>query len=130
MPIDINIPDSNLLGFNNNAKDELKRNVESFSTDLIAEANRLESAHNRTANGPEITSSIISDAHLILRHGIRKPKKNKWNTFFKISASVFSLLAGIMYQKDELQNTGYLVFYILIIAIAIILTTLSILKED
>lgn len=130
MPINIDITDSDLAGFNDQAKQELKVSVETFSDDLIAEANRIESSINSTSQGPEITSSIVRDAKVLIRHKISKPKKNVWSIILKIGASVLSLVAGIMYQKEKLQDTTYLVFYILIIAIAILLTTLTVIKEN
>lgn len=130
MPINIEISDNDLAGFNDQAKQELKVSVETFSDDLIAEANRIESSINSTSQGPEITSSIVRDAKVLIRHKISKPKKNIWSIILKIAASVLSLVAGIMYQKEKLQDTTYLVFYIIIIAIAILLTTLTVIKEN
>jgi hypothetical protein len=130
MPISIDINDSDLAGFNDQAKQELKTSVETFSDDLIAEANRIESSINSTSQGPEITSSIVRDAKVLIRHKISKPKRNIYSVILKIGASVLSLVAGIMYQKEKLQDATYLVFYIIIIAIAILLTTLTVIKEN
>ena len=112
MPINININDSDLSGFNDQAKQELKSSIETFSDDLISEANRIESSVNSTSQGPEITSSIVRDAKVLIRHKINKPKKNVWSILLKIAASVLSLIAGIMYQKEKLQDTTYLVILI------------------
>ncbi len=130
MSLNISIQDSDLAGFNDQAQTELKSSIENFSNDLIAEANRIESTVNTTSQGPEITSSIVRDAKVLIRHKISKPKKSNSAILMKIGASVLSLVAGIMYQKEKLQDTGYLIFYIIIIALAILLTTLTILKED
>lgn len=130
MPITIDIKDSDLAGFNDQAKQELKSSIETFSDDLIAEANRIESSLNSTSKGPEITSSIVRDAKVLIRHKISKPQKNGWSILLKIGSSVLSLLVGIMYQKEKLQDTGYLVFYIVTIAFAILLTTLTVIKEN
>lgn len=130
MPINIDINDSDLAGFNEQAKQELKTSIETFSDDLIAEANRIESSVNSTSQGPEITSSIVRDAKVLIRHKISKPKRNAMSILLKIGASVLSLVAGIMYQKEKLQDTTYLVFYIIVIALAILLTTISVIKEN
>jgi len=130
MPINININDADLAGFNDQAKQELKTSIETFSDDLISEANRIESSVNSTSQGPEITSSIVRDAKVLIRHKISKPKRNAWSVVMKIGASVLSLVAGIMYQKEKLQDTTYLVFYIIVIALAILLTTITVLKEN
>ncbi len=130
MSIIININDSDLSGFNDQAKQELKSSVETFSDDLISEANRIESSVNSTSQGPEITSSIVRDAKVLIRHKISKPKKNVWSILLKIAASVLSLVAGIMYQKEKLQDTTYFVVYIFVISSAILMTTISVIKEN
>lgn len=130
MPIDINIPDSDVQGFNQQAQSELKKSTTEYIDDLIAEANRIESSRNTTSNGPEITSSIVKDAQVIIRHKISRPKKSWGKILIKILASLFSLISGIMYQQEKLQNSTYLVIYIVIIAIAILFTTLVIIQED
>jgi hypothetical protein len=130
MPINIIIPDTDLNGFNQPAQNELKKSIQDFSNDLLAECNRIEASANTTSNVPEITSSIVADARVLLRHKISKPKKSSWKVWLKIAASLVTLLSGIMYQKEKLQDTSYLIFYIIVIALAIILTTLTILKED
>lgn len=130
MPINININDADLAGFNEQAKQELKASIETFSDDLISEANRIESSVNSTSQGPEITSSIVRDAKVLIRHKISKPKRNIWSIILKIGASVLSLIAGIMYQKEKLQDTTYLVIYIIVIAFAILLTTITVIKEN
>lgn len=130
MPIDIKIPDKDLEGFNTQAKEELTKSINEFTKDLISESNRIEASVNSTAKGPEITSSIVADAQVLIRHKISKPKKSFWKVVLKIGASVASLLAGVMYQKDKLQESGYLVLYIIVIAVAILLTTITVIKED
>ena len=130
MPIDINIPDKDIQGFNQQAKDELKKCIQSFSNDIIAESNRIETSINTTSKGPEITSSIVADAQVLIRHKISKPKKNYLLVLLKVLASVASLAVGLMYQKDALQKSGYMVLFIVVIVIAIILITLSIILED
>lgn len=130
MPINININEPDLTGFNEQAKQELKTSIENFAEDLIAEANRIEATVNSTAQGPEITSTIVRDAKVFIRHRRSNSKKAYKSIVFKVGASVLSLIAGIMYQKEKLQDTSYLICYIIVIALAIIFTTLTVTKED
>jgi hypothetical protein len=130
MPININIEDTDVDGFNEQAKTEFKDSVLEFSNDLIAESNRLESSINTSTNGPEITSSIVRDAKVLLRHKISKPKRSNKTIALKICSSLSSLIVGIMYDKEKLQNGVYLIFYIIVIALAITLTTITIFKEE
>lgn len=130
MPIDINISDNDVDGFNEQAKTEFKDSILDFSNDLIAESNRLESSINTSSTGPEITSSIVRDAKVLLRHKISKPKRSYRIIALKICASISSLIVGIMYDKEKLQDGVYLIIYIIVIALAILLTTLIIFKEE
>ena len=130
MPINIDIEEPDLDGFNDQAITELRESILSFSNDLIAESNRLESSVNTTSNGPEITSSIVRDAKVLLRHKISKPKKSKQKIVIKLGASILSLTVGIMYDKELLQNGFYLILYIFVIGVAILLTTLTVINEE
>ncbi len=130
MPIDIQIPDSDIIGFNTQAKIELENSIKEFSDDLIYESNRIESSINSTSQGPEITSSIVRDAKVLLRHKLGKPKQGTGSVILKILSSLFVLLSGIMYQPEKLKAAGvYMVFYIIVIALAILFTTLTFIKE-
>ena len=125
------IEDKDTEGFNPQAKVELKKSVDEFAKDLVREANRIETSMNTTAKGPEITSSIVYDAKILLRHKLSKPKIGILNKILKIAASVSCLLVGIMYQADKLKNsTGYMVFFIILITVAIILTTITFIKDN
>lgn len=130
MPLNINIEDKDIAGFNENAKKELETCIKKFSEDIISEAFRIEASLNGTSNGPEITSTMVSDARVFIRHKITKPKKKTANIVIKILANVFTLLAGILFDTTKLLESGYLVLYILIVVATVILITLSIFKED
>lgn len=130
MPIDIKIEDNDLVGFNQQAKDELVNSITEFSDDLITEANRIESQTNSTSQGPEVTSSMVRDAKVLLRHKLGKPQTSTGSIILKILATLFVLLSGIMYQPDKLKAVDeYMVFYIIVIALAILFTTLTFIKE-
>jgi len=50
--MEINIPDKDLSGFNQKAKDKLVEATKDFVSDLIEESNRLESTRNTAGDEP------------------------------------------------------------------------------
>lgn len=129
MPIDIRIDDSEINGFNNQAQTVLKTYIESFSNDLITEANRIESGINTTSSTPEITSSMVNDANIFMRRGLIQPKKNVWVKVLKIGSSVLSLAVGIMYNPTKLQDSFYMACFIVLLVVTILVVTISTMKE-
>jgi hypothetical protein len=125
----IDIPEANLQGFNAQAQDKLKLLVEGYSSDVIAEANRIEATRNIT-NGPaEITSTMVTDAGNLLKIGLGKPRKRFWPKAFRISGAVLSLLVGILYDSQKLQSSEYMLLFVLVITGAILSVTISTIQE-
>jgi len=130
MPINFELDDNDLEGFNQQAIEELENSISEFAEDLISESNRIESSINSTSQGPEITSSMVRDAKVLLRHKLGRVKKSIGTIILKSLSTVFLLLAGILYQPEKLSSLDeYMVFYIVIIALAILFTTLNFIKE-
>ncbi|KAF5028964.1 hypothetical protein DSECCO2_653520 [anaerobic digester metagenome] len=129
MPIDIQIQNESVNGFNAQAKIKLEESVNEFISDLIEEANRIESGRNTTSGSPEITSSMVNDARVLIRRGLAQPKKGLRIKILRIFSSVLSLAVGIMYDSTKLQNSGYMLFFIIVIAAAILSVTIATIKE-
>lgn len=129
MPIDINIPDNNLEGFNTQARDKLKESADDFVSDLIEEANRVESGRNSTSGNPEITSSMVNDAQVLIRRGLAQPKKGMGVKILRIASAILSLVVGMMYDATKLQDSGYMLLFILVIGAAILTVTIATIKE-
>ncbi|OOY19710.1 hypothetical protein BMI86_13870 [Thioclava sp. DLFJ5-1] len=129
MPINIQIEDADLDGFSDPAKESVKTAGEEFIRHVIKEANRLESAQN-AGNGPvEITKAMVDNAALIQRHAVGGKKTPTHIKLLRIASSVLSLLVGIMYDTTKLQQNSYMATFVIVIALAILATTLSTLKE-
>lgn len=75
MPFAIQIPNNNLIGFSEEARELLKSATADFAIDLIEEANRIEAGRNSTDGPPEVTGGMVNDANLLLRRGLSVPKK-------------------------------------------------------
>ena len=129
MPIDIRVEDTDLVGFSDPAKDGVKKAGEDFVKHVIAEANRLESGQNAGSGPVEITKAMVDNAALIQRHAIGSKKTPLGIKMLRIASAVISLVVGFMYDEVKLQNTGYMAIFVVFIAVAILTTTLSTLKE-
>lgn len=127
--MDIEISDNDLKGFNNQAKAKLSEAANEFIGDLIEESNRLESTRNTTGSDPEITSSMVNDARVLIRRGLAQPKKGMGLKMLRIAAAVLSLLVGVLYDSEKLQSGGYMLLFIGVITSAILTVTISTIKE-
>lgn len=129
MPINISIPDNDLVGFSDQAQDSLKEAIEEYSSDLIEETNRLEAGRNPTKGVPEVTRGMVTDARIFLKRGLGSPKKGWGVKILRVASAVLSLVVGIMYNETKLQDSAYLLIFILIVAATILSVTISTIKE-
>ncbi len=129
MPVEVRIEDNELVGFSVQARDHLKTSILSYSAELVAEANRIEAGRNRTSGTPEVTQGMVNDASTLLRHGVGSPKKNLWDRGVRIISAILSLLVGISYDNEKLREPTYMVFFIVLVALAILFVILATLKE-
>ena len=125
----IQIAENDLKGFNQNAKGMLKQATNEFIGNLIEESNRVEASRNTISDQAEITSSMVNDAKILIRQGLVKPKTKLGIKILRISAAVLSISTGLLYDTEKLQNTGYMVFFILFITVTILAVTISTIKE-
>jgi len=127
--IKIEVLDSELRGFNSQSRDELKANADRYISEVIREANRIEASRNTTNGDPEVTSTMVSEADMLLRRNHLKPRKSKWYAFTRVLAAVLSLIVGFLYDSTKLQDTLYMLIFILVVAAAIFAVTISALQE-
>lgn len=128
--MEIQISEVDLKGFNDRAKEKLSEAATAFIGDLIEESNRLESSRNTTGDEPEITSSMVNDAQILIRRGLAKPRKGFGLKVLRVAAAVLSLLVGVLYDTTKLQSGGYMLLFIGVITAAILTVTISIIKEQ
>ncbi|MDD5759591.1 MAG: hypothetical protein PHI06_10990 [Desulfobulbaceae bacterium] len=125
----IQIPEDSLNGFNDKAKEKLSEAATEFVGDLIEESNRIESSRNTTGNDPEITSSMVNDARVLIRRGLSQPKKGIGLKILRIASAILSLLVGVLYDSAKLQSGGYMLIFIGVITASILTVTISTIKE-
>lgn len=129
MPLEIQIPDDDLKGFSDEARDHVKAATVEYVTDLIEEANRIEAGRNSTGGPPEVTRGMVHDAGVLLRRGLGTPRKSWGLRILRVISAVLSLFVGIMYDAEKLQSGGYMLMFILAVAATILAVTISTLKE-
>lgn len=125
----IDVPDSDLKGFNDQAKQKLSAVSSSFVADLIAEANRIEATRKTTGGDAEITSSMINDAGILLRRGLATPKKGNGVKVLRVTSAILSLSVGMLFDTQQLQNSAYMLLFIGVLTAAVICVTISTILE-
>jgi hypothetical protein len=125
----IDIDDTTLTGFNTPAKAEVKKATQQFATDLVAEANRIEGSRNANAGPPEVVSSMVVEATLLVRRGLSQPRKKYGVKLMRICAAVLSLVVGFCYDATKLQDKTYMLIFVLVVALAIVTVTIATIKE-
>lgn len=127
--MEIEIEEDDLAGFNVNAHNELKKAAKEYIDDVIEESNRIESARNSTSNNPEITSSMVNDAKILIRRGLSQPKKKIGVRIVRIVGAILSVVSGVLYDSTKLQDSWYMVLFIGVITATILTVTISTIKE-
>ncbi len=100
-----------------------------YADDLLAEASRLEAVLKTTSGNPEITSSMIKDADLLLRRGYRKPRKSRRLIGSQIIAPVSGFLTGMLADLKLLAEPQWLVAFVIVLTVTITSTVIVVLKE-
>ena len=130
MPVEIEIPEASITGFSDPARECLKDTLMTYASDVIDEANRLEAGSNSASGPPEVTRSMVKDAELFVRRRLGTPKRGLPSRALGVAAVVLPLAVGVAYDKHSLQtSSGYLLGFILLLAIAVLAVTLSKLRE-
>jgi hypothetical protein len=129
MPIQISIPDASTRYLNATALNELQARVLSYVNDVVMEAGRLEAGTHSAAGAPEITSSMLADADLLLRRGYRRPRRRRLMTCAKVLSPVGGLLTGLLADFEKLKEPINLVLFVIFLAITIATTVVVALEE-
>lgn len=129
MSIKIEIDDDELKGFSDAAKDSLRNAVSTYASDIIEESNRIEVGRGSVQGDPEVTRGMVDDAVLLFRRGLGTPKKSAQILLIRIAAALLPLFVGLLYDPAALQDSGYMLLFVLVVAGAILTVTISVLKE-
>jgi hypothetical protein len=125
----ISVDDKALTGFNDPAKAELTKAANDFIEDLVKESNRIEATRNPASGNPQVTSSMVTDAAVLVRRGLAQPKKKLGGKIVRVLAAVLSLAVGFTYDAAKLQDKTYMLAFVVVVALAILAATISIIME-
>jgi hypothetical protein len=118
MNLNINIEDDLLTDFTASGKAELESVVQSKAIHIVEESMRLEESR-RTSDTKEITASTIQDASTFISRFpniVKTPNHVKW---IQGVATISTLIAGGMFDLEELKNAGYLILFLIILMVAV-----------
>ena len=117
----IEIVDSTLFGYSEDAKNNIKEAIEEYSEILIEETDKVEKTHrSRTSSSvKEVVGSHVLEANSNLKENFRQSKRDKIIIgILQILASIFSVVVGWMWDSDA--NKINLPLFIFIIAITLL----------
>ena len=129
MPLDLTVSDATTRCLNDQAKLAARECVEAYAGDVLKEAGRLEAASRATDGDPEITSSMVRDADLLLRRGYRQPRRKPWLVVAQILAPVGGVVTGFLGQADFLKKPNLLALFVVTLTITVVSSVVSVFKD-
>lgn len=129
MTINTRLPDDATIHLNVRAVNEFETAITQFAEDLLRESGRLEAASKSTDGNPEITSTMVNDANILLRRGyVRQPKK-PYLIASQLIATLGGFLVGLLADMDKLKDALTLVAFVILLTITITATVVSLVKD-
>lgn len=120
--MEIEIIDSSLSGYSEDAKNNIKEAIEEYSEILIEETDKVEKTHrSRTSSSvKEVVGSHVLEANSNLKENFRQSKRDKIIIgILQVLASILSVVVGWMWDSDA--NKINLPMFILIIAVTLLI---------
>lgn len=130
MEVNFQIPDDKVKNFSGNAKNKITEHAQNYALEIISEAEKIELSTHEGNSPSEVTSSHVSHAANKFRSISSVKKKKTGVIILRIVSELLILLAGIMFLPDNFVTTnkslniGYLIFCLILLALACI-TTIS-----
>lgn len=120
VPLHLNVRNENMKYLNEGAKQQLHEAVLAYTERLLDESGRLEGM-NSSAQRPELTSTLIMDARLILDRGYAKRRRSKWETPLRILALGLTFVIGVLttYLSEQWAWPALLFVVVLVLEIRI-----------
>jgi hypothetical protein len=129
MALDLNVPEEVARHLKERAAAEYRGAVERYAADLLKEASRLEAANKGTSGDPEITSTMVKDADILLRRGYARPPKKPLMIGSQLVATVGGFVIGLLADMDKLREASTLVMFVVILAVTIAAAVIALLKD-
>lgn len=132
MQINFNLSDAELTHFSQGAKNRLSNQARQYTLEIISEANKVEELLRENGASQEITESIVVQA---IRRNKTVRKKNVRVIILKILSEIFLFISGLLFlpdmfiNSDSTLNMPYFIFFLLLIAVSLILTIITHFKD-
>src|SRR5260221_14334217 len=109
MPIVVKLPDNAAKHLKAQAESAYQVALETFADDLLKEASRLEAAAKGTSGDPEITSTMVNDANILLRRAYARPRKSRIVVASQLISTVGGAVTGLLADMEKLKNPNTLI---------------------
>ena len=132
MQISFDLSDVELTPFSQGAKNRLTQQARQYTLEIISEANKVEEMLRENGASQEITESIVVQA---IRRNKTVKKKNIGAIILKILSEILLFISGLLFlpdmfiKSDNTFNMPYFIFFLLLIAISLTLTTIMHFKD-
>lgn len=103
MNITIEINEARLVHYSPEAKNELKRQLDTIADCLAEEANRIEAGRRLPTSTSEVTQSDVSAAGILSKIN-QKPKKSKWWYTCYLLMSITGWFSGWLFDEDKFKD--------------------------
>ncbi len=128
MALDLKVPDDAEKHLKERAAAEYQ-DAPRYAGDLLKEASRLEAANKSTGGAPEITSTMVKDADILLRRGYARPSRKPLLIGAQLVATVGGFATGLLADMDKLRDPNTLVLFVVLLAVTITAVVLALVKE-
>ncbi|MDM8253925.1 hypothetical protein [Phocaeicola barnesiae] len=118
MNINFDIPDNKINNFSASAKRELTKQSCRITKEIIDEASRIEASRRLSDASSEVTQSNVKEAATHPRMVFSR--KKVWPIkIVQVVAFVSSLIAGGLFDTKEFSNTTIVIWFVIVLFIAI-----------
>lgn len=129
MAFEIKIPDDTATHLNALAVGEFRAAIEQYAGDLFREAGRLEATAKSTKGVPEVTSTMVKDADILLRRGYARQPKKPLLVLSQLVATVGGFVTGLLADMDKLKDATTLVVFVILLTLTITATVIAVIKD-
>ena len=113
--MNINIDESHLDGFSNDAKRRLEQVIKNYSNDVIAESLRIESGQSFSNKRPEVTSTMVDTADRNFKQALIKRKKSPYKLLAKIVSSIAFAFTGALFNLENKSTYNMTMFTVFLL---------------
>ena len=129
MKIEFDILDEQVVSLNSNGKVELVKHCKKWTDNILEEASRIEASRNE-GTSVEITAAIINEAATYSRRFSIKSKIKSSYRIVQILSFLSTLLVGILFDIEKLNNISYIMWVTITFSIALATTVYLIFNKQ